>query len=252
MRAFRTAKLILLCLIIAWGLTLTVFGAGIPSPTQAFYVNDFAGVLDGETEQYIIRTAAALEERTTAQLVVVTISDIGEQAVEEYANNLFNKWGIGSADKDNGVLVLLDIGGRQSRIEVGYGLEGALPDGKTGRIQDNYMIPYFKQNNFNEGIRQGFNALLVEIYTEYGIDISSISDIEAPVSGREGIALPREVLIGVALLIVLLIVLDIRRGGFLTFILLNSLFRGGRGGRGGGFTIGGGGRSGGGGSTRRW
>ncbi|HOA84422.1 MAG: TPM domain-containing protein [Clostridiales bacterium] len=254
MRAFRPVKLILLCLIIASGLTLTVFGAGIPSPTQAFYVNDFAGVLDGETEQYIIRVAAALEERTTAQLVVVTVSDIGDQAIEEYANDLFNKWGIGSSGKDNGVLILLDIGGRQSRIEVGYGLEGALPDGKTGRIQDNYMIPYFKQNNFNEGIRQGFNALLAEIYTEYGIDIGSISDIEPPVSGENGITLPKEVLLVVALLIVLLIVFDARRGGGLfTFILFNLLFRGGRGGRGGGgFTIGGGGRSGGGGSTRRW
>ena len=254
MRAIRPAKLIivLLCLIIVPWLTLTVHRAGIPSPKPAFYVNDFAGVLDEATEQYIINRAAALESRTTAQLVVVTMSDIGERAIEEYANDLFNKWGIGSADKDNGVLILLDVGSRQPRIEVGYGLEGALPDGKTGRIQDDYMIPYFKQNDFSQGVLQGFNALLAEIYTEYGIDAASIPDIEPAVRGNDGFSIPEPIIIAGAVLIGILILIDFKvSGGAFTLALFSMFFRGGRGG-GGGTIRGGGGRSGGGGSTRRW
>lgn len=254
MRAIRPAKLIivLLCLIIVPWLTLTVHGAGIPSPKPAFYVNDFAGVLDEATEQYIINRAAALESRTTAQLVVVTMSDIGERAIGEYANDLFNKWGIGSADKDNGVLILLDVGSRQPRIEVGYGLEGALPDGKTGRIQDDYMIPYFKQNDFSQGVLQGFNALLAEIYTEYGIDAASIPDIEPAVRGNDGFSIPEPIIIAGAVLIGILILIDFKvSGGAFTLALFSMFFRGGRGG-GGGTIRGGGGRSGGGGSTRRW
>ena len=253
MRAIRPAKLIivLLCLIIVPWLTLTVHGAGIPSPKPAFYVNDFAGVLDEATEQYIINRAAALESRTTAQLVVVTMSDIGERAIEEYANDLFNKWGIGSADKDNGVLILLDVGGRQSRIEVGYGLEGALPDGKTGRIQDDYMIPYFKQNDFSQGVRQGFNALLAEIYTEYGIDAASIPDIEPAVRGNDGFSIPEPIIIAGAVLIGILILIDFKvSGGAFTLALFSMFFREVEGG--GGNHKGRRGPLSGGGSTRRW
>ena len=263
MQLNRPAKLatILLCLIFAAGLILAgCEESSIPSPTSAFYVNDFAGVLDEGTEQYIINAAAALEERTTAQLVVVTVGDIGERALEEYANDLFRKWGIGSADKDNGVLILLDVGGRQSRIEVGYGLEGALPAGKTGRSRDEYMVPYFRENDFSQGVRQSFNALLAEIYAEYGIDTEGISDFEPPVPGSiteggyTGISIPEPMLIIGAVLIGILILIDFKvSGGAFTLALLHMFFRGGgRGGGGGGFTRGGGGRSGGGGSTRRW
>ena len=65
--------------------------------------------------------------------------------------------------KNNGVLMLLSIQDRKSRIEVGYGLEGALNDAKTGRIQDNYMIPYFKEDNWHDGIKNGYNAILSEV-----------------------------------------------------------------------------------------
>jgi len=234
---------------LAPGLNLVTHAVTIPSPTYAFYVNDFANILDLETEQYIINAATTLENETTAQLVVVTVNSIEEQSLELYSLDLFREWGIGSSDKNNGVLIFLDIEGKQSRIEVGYGLEGALPDGKTGRIQDEYMIPYFKQNDYNQGIRQGFNALLAEIYTEYGVDIENISDAEYPVKGDQGLSIPTPVLIIGLIIIVILIVIDFKvSGGIFTLTLLRILFRGG-GGRGG---HGGGGSGGGGGSSRGW
>jgi uncharacterized protein len=232
-------------------LTLVAHGASLPSPTPAFYVNDFADILDVETEQYIIKAAATLESKTTAQLVVVTVNDIEDQALEYYTLDLFREWGIGSGDKNNGVLLFLDIEGKRARIEVGYGLEGALPDGKTGRIQDEYMIPYFHQNDYNQGIRQGFNAILAVIYNEYGVDIDSVSDAEYPVKGDQGVKIPTPVLIIGSIIIAILIGIDFKvSGGIFTLSLLRILFRGGGGGGRGG--RGGGGSGGGGGSSRGW
>lgn len=90
-----------------------------------------------------------------AQIVVVTVKSLEGQSIEEYATELFRKFGIGDSQKNNGVLLLCSTGDRLFRIEVGYGLEGTLTDGKTGRIQDQYIIPYLKNNNYNDGIKNG-------------------------------------------------------------------------------------------------
>lgn len=93
------------------------------------------------------------------------------QSLEEYATETFREFGIGDKNKNNGLLLLLALEERQFRVEVGYGLEGVLPDAKTGRIQDEYIIPYLKNDNWNEGIKNGFNAFLRIIAEEYNVDI---------------------------------------------------------------------------------
>lgn len=122
---------------------------------------------------YIINVNKKLYNQTGAQIVVVTIPSLEENSLEEYANQLFNKFGIGDKTKNNGVLLLLSLKERQFRIEVGYGLEGILTDGKTGRIQDEYIIPYLKNNNWNQGIKNGFNAILKIVADEYNIDVGT-------------------------------------------------------------------------------
>ena len=146
-------------------------------PTSNFYVNDYAGVLTEETKNYIIKTNAELQQKTGVQIVVVTIKSLENISIEEYATTLFRNFGIGDAQKNNGVLLLCSTGDRKFRIEVGYGLEGTLTDGKTGRIQDTYIIPYLKNNNYNDGIKNGFNAILNEITNEYQITISSKENV---------------------------------------------------------------------------
>ena len=116
----------------------------IVKPTADFYVNDYAGLLDAETKSYIINTNKRLNAQTGAQIVVVTIDSLGNSSLEDYATQLFRNFGIGDKTRNNGVLLLLALEERQFRVEVGYGLEGILPDGKTGRIQDEYIIPYLK------------------------------------------------------------------------------------------------------------
>lgn len=143
------------------------------NPTTDFYVNDYANLLNNEIKDYIINVNKKLYNQTGAQIVVVTIPSLEENSLEEYANQLFNKFGIGDKTKNNGVLLLLSLKERQFRIEVGYGLEGILTDGKTGRIQDEYIIPYLKNNNWNQGIKNGFNAILKIVADEYNIDVGA-------------------------------------------------------------------------------
>ena len=100
----------------------------VVNPTEDFYVDDYAKLLDNDTKEYIIKINKELYSKTGAQIVVVTVPTIGNNSIEEYANTLFNNWGIGSKQKNNGVLMLLSLQERKFRIEVGYGLEGALPD----------------------------------------------------------------------------------------------------------------------------
>ena len=163
-------KIIILSLAILLALSSNVIG--IVKPTSNFYVNDYAGVLSLKTENYIMQANVDLEQKTGAQIVVVIVNSLDGKTIEEYATELFREFGIGDKEKNNGVLLLCSTGDRMFRIEVGYGLEGALPDGKTGRIQDQYIIPYLKNNNYDEGIKNGFSAILEEVCKEYNIEIS--------------------------------------------------------------------------------
>ncbi|HBC93101.1 MAG TPA: methanol dehydrogenase, partial [Pelotomaculum sp.] len=114
----------------------------VPQPSNQFYVLDQANVLDNSTEQTIVQTSAALAQKTKAQIVVVTINSLNETTPEEYALAILREWGIGDQSLNNGLLILVSPVEGVARIEVGYGLEGVLPDAKTGQIQDTYMLPY--------------------------------------------------------------------------------------------------------------
>lgn len=223
-----------------------------PKPTTNIYVQDFADILTPETEAKLLAIGSELDQKTTAQLAVVTVNSLGEMSIEDYAIGLFRSWGIGSKEKNNGVLLLIAPTERQSRIEVGYGLEGTLPDGKTGRIQDQYMIPKFQEGDFNGGVNDCYLVLAGVIADEYEVQLSGDTSVPVnPSAGDVPVQLPGWLIILIAVGIIILIYLDFRfLGGMITWALINSLRRGGGGGGGGGGF--GGGSSGGGGSSRRW
>ena len=154
-----------------------VFAFNTVKPTDDFYVNDYANILSEETEKYILDRSVSLANQTKAQIVVVTVPNLDGASLEEYATRLFREFGIGDAKENNGLLLLLALDERLMRVEVGYGLEGVLPDAKTGRFQDAYMIPFFKDNNFNEGMLNGYKAFYQELANYYGIT----GDIDAPI-----------------------------------------------------------------------
>lgn len=148
-----------------------------PEPSTEFYVNDLANVISDETEAYIIDCNKKLSPSTGAQIVVMTVESLNGEAIEDYANGVFNQYGIGAADKDNGLLILLSVGDRQSRVEVGSGAEGFITDAGSGRIQDNYMVPEFKNNNWDAGLKKGFDVFLALYEKEYEVEISEGANI---------------------------------------------------------------------------
>lgn len=192
MLALNSTKKKMAIIIIMMILFLNILGIksfALVEPTNDFYVNDYANLLSTDVEEYIISTNKTLNSQTGAQIVVVTVPNLEGQSIEEYATSLFRKFGIGDKTKNNGVLMLLALEERQMRIEVGYGLEGVLTDGKTGRIQDEYIIPYLKENNWNEGIRNGYSKILEEVANEYNVDVGNINTTYVGESNTEGIQL---------------------------------------------------------------
>lgn len=240
--------------------TLSLTVSAIPSPTSDFYVNDYAGIIDEDGKNFIMTQSVELENQTGAQIVVLTIKSLEGAQLEDFSLEVLRTWGIGDKEKNNGLLILISVDDRKSRIEVGYGLEGALPDGKTGRIQDDYMVPYFSTGDYSTGIIEGYKAFLVEVYKEYGLDTENIDHIRPnPLSESDSDNTKGNPTIHI-LIILGLIILDLIffKGRILRFLLRLFFFSGGRGGfsgggggSGGGFS-GGGGSGGGGGSSRSW
>ena len=150
----------------------------IVKPTSDFYINDYANILSYETEEYILNRSVALNNVDGTQIVVVTVPNLEGMTLESYATKLFREFGIGNKYKNNGLLLFLALEEREFRVEVGYGLEGILPDGKTGRFQDQYIIPYLKDNNWDEGIKNGYDAFYKEIVTLNNLNVEYLDPVE--------------------------------------------------------------------------
>lgn len=227
------------------------------APTSSIYVQDYAGVLSADTKARINNIGSQLASKTKAQVVVVTVKSLEGAAIDEYALGILRKWGIGDKNLNNGVLLLVAVDDRKSRVEVGYGLEGALPDAKTGEIQDDYMIPHFQQGNYDKGILNGYLALATVVAKEYNLELKT--DAKPAVKNKQSSSesawdmLPWWAKILIVAGLLLLFIADwLFFGGSITYLILSLLrFRGGGGGggSGGGF---GGGSGGGGGSNRNW
>lgn len=145
--------------------------APLPSqPVENIYVSDNAGIIDADTESQIGKIGTDLNKRFGAQLVVVTVDSLHGDDIESYSNRLFRTWGIGSKDKNNGVLLMIAKKDRKFRIEVGYGLEGAITDGYAGTVLDD-MKPYFRDEEYSEGIMEAYGKLAAKTYAEYGVDV---------------------------------------------------------------------------------
>lgn len=230
-------------------LLFSVSYAKVPSPTTNFYVNDFANVLSSDTEDMIISQSNTLQKQTKAQIVVSTVRTLDGKDIDEYALEMARKYEIGDAKLDNGILILLAPNERQVKIEVGYGLEGAINDGKAGRILDNAGVPYFKNDQWDEGINQVYKSVLAEVYNEYGM---TVPDGIAPLytdynNATEDELTTLEFIIGTIILIALISSLFSRRGRLLWLCNFCGSSGGGyhgggyHGGFGGGSSFGGGG-----------
>ena len=219
------------------------------------YVNDFADVLDPSTVAQLNSVCQQIDEKAHAQIAVVTVKSLDGSDIESYAVALYKQWGIGSKATDHGVLILLATQERRYRIEVGYGLEPILPDGKVGGF-GREAVPLLKQNDYNGTVTLLTMRVADVIAQDAGIQLTGARP-RAPASREEpdkGLSLA-----GIIFLIVIFLILVSTRFGRL---LLFSMLLGGRGGGygggggfgggGGGFGGFGGGSSGGGGASGSW
>ena len=152
---FRLAKTVartLLFLLVIFVPTVpTVRAEQVKNLKPQGYVNDFAGVLSAEAKEKLTALCAEVDRKAKAQIAVVTVSSLAGEPVEQFSIDLATAWGIGPKQKDRGVLILVAPNDRQYRIEVGYGLEAILPDGKVGGF-GREMVPFLRQNDYSGAV----------------------------------------------------------------------------------------------------
>jgi uncharacterized protein len=248
-RIIARARRVLLAILLLGSLLAApdAFARAWPKPQG--YVSDFASVVDPASRDSIEAIARELREKTGAELAVVTLADLGGDEIEPVAVDLFGAWGIGKKGKDEGVLILLASQERRVRIEVGYGLEGILPDGLCGSIIRRVMAPDLAQGRIGAGLWRGASAVTGVIAKDRGVTITGAIPLPEEDRGENG---SRHGLFLVALFIAIVLSNVLRAssnrrgwmgrrgpGGF------GGMF-GGFGGMGGGFGGGGGGGGGGG------
>jgi uncharacterized protein len=171
-------------------LSFQLFGVEIPYLTGR--VNDNALILSEETQSLLSEMLKVHEEKTTNQVVVLTVPTLDGENIEDYAYRVFQEWQLGQKDKDNGILIVVVPNDRKMRIEVGYGLESIMTDLQAGRIIRDIMTPRFRDGDFNGGIIEGAQAVIATLEGEpvAGLNDTVESNENSAVSGFEGPDLP--------------------------------------------------------------
>ena len=236
----------------------TIYSISVPDSPSS-YVVDLAGVINDNVEVTLNGYLRELEEKTTSQMVVLSIDSLEGESIEDLSINIaHDKWKLGQKGKDNGVLLLVAIQERKYRIEVGYGLEGVLPDSLAGSIGRQYLVPYFKKGDYSTGILTAALAIISEIASDAGVEITGMQAIKyrSPSSVKRGKPTLGSKILSI-LFVIGLIYMFIRHPRFLLLLVMMSMMGGGRrggwgGGGGGGFGGGGGGGFGGGGASGGW
>ncbi len=149
-----------------------VAGQSVRYPRYSGWVNDYARVINSADNAKISALIQEVKEKTGAEIAVVTVRDMQGLSIEEYSVGLYENWGIGQSGKDNGILVVLAMQEREVRIEVGYGLEGIIPDGRAGQILNRDIIPAFARGAYGEGFYAGVQSISEFIAEEYGVTLS--------------------------------------------------------------------------------
>jgi uncharacterized protein len=155
---------ILLVFLLALAVPLTaLIAAELQVPFLSGRVNDLANMIPADARQRIEQKLAAFEQKTGAQVAVLTIPSLEGEPIGDFSLRVVEAWKLGKKGKDNGVLFLISKQDRRMRIEVGYGLEGDLTDLETSRIMDNVVTPYFRNGDFGGGIEKGVDAILASL-----------------------------------------------------------------------------------------
>jgi uncharacterized protein len=214
----------------------------LPAPTN--YVNDFAGVLSPQTLIQLNALCAQLDRQAHAQIAVVTVKTLDGEPIENFATALEDKWKVGKKGTDRGLLLILASDDKKYRFEVGYGLEGILPDGRVGSI-GRQMVPYLRQNDYDGAVTMAVGQMAQIIAADAGVTLTNAPRRGPPAQQVQPLTLGQMLILGLIILAVIFFLARFGGSGLLGFLI--GMFMGGGGGRGGSGWGGGGGFGGGGG-----
>ena len=134
--------------------------AAEPVPPLDSPVVDTTGTVSAATREALVQQALALQARKGSQLQVLVVATTGDESIEDYAQRVFDTWKLGRKGVDDGVLLLVAKDDRRARVHTGYGLEGAIPDITAGRVIDEYLVPRFREGDFDGGLRDATGVLV--------------------------------------------------------------------------------------------
>ena len=236
-------------------ITGKAFAKEFKYPRYSNFVNDYAKIISPRNEDSLNYYLKELNQKTGAQVAVVTLASLEGEPVEDVALNIGRTWGVGQKGKDNGVVILVATGDKKMRIEVGYGLEGAITDGKAGRIRDEYMLPFFREGKMEQGVINGTLAITQAIAAEYNVKMPANlnSMISKPVPCSQGKCQRKSSLFDIIFFVIFIIIFVLSPRRSLFYMGGYTSYGGGFGGSsGGGFGGFGGGGFGGGGASGGW
>jgi uncharacterized protein len=259
MNSRRNRLLLFILVVLSFFSSLTAASTPEPPAVPRDYVVDLAGIIRSDLKNELNTYLQKLEQKTSAQVLVLTVQSLDGQSIEEFAFNTKEKWKLGQKGKDNGVLIVVALKDRKYRIEVGYGLESVLPDSMVGTIGREYFVPYFRQGDYSTGIYAGAVAVIRTIAAHEGVTITNGTGAAQPRNAYQGKRLSTFQMIVFGLFGIIALLLCITHPSQCLLLLLASGrgrggWSGGGGGFGGGgsFGGGGGGSGGGGGASGGW
>ncbi len=223
MKATHFLPACLLAVLLLLTCAVPVQANGLPEPTDQFYVLDEADVLGSAAEAKIISENQALFALTGAEIAVVCVDTTGTADIADYAYDLFNKWGIGSAERNNGVLILLSIGEDDYWVLQGEGLEDTLTSGMLKLWNNDYLEPHFAKKQYEDGVLALFDVIVGHFETMYSVDIESWDGAPGEFTPKDAVSTKENggggssafmtVLIVVIVILLILIVLNASGGG---------------------------------------
>src|SRR5215510_10236647 len=173
----NSLKFLFACLLV-FGLQQSVSSRDVPIPVPQGLVSDFAKVIDQPTRQQLTLLLQELKDKTGAEIAIVTVETTQPLTVFDYAMKIAEAWKPGAKGKDNGVVFLVATKDHKMFVVTGYGVEGVLPDGKVGEIQDEYIVPYFKRGDYARGILTG-TQVMVDLAVVVSVGVVDLAVIVA-------------------------------------------------------------------------
>ena len=241
-----------ICIFLVLFATLATAAEVIPPRPEAYF-NDYARVVSSATATELNRQLEQFERDTSSQILVAVYPKMqSDSSIEDYTVRVAQSWGVGQKNKNNGAVLFVFVQDRKLYIQVGYGLEGVLPDALAKRIIENEIKPHLRNGNFDSGLRAGVTAILQAAKGEYKGTGHTVADRSSQPFW------PTPLIVGFVIFILLVRLLSsaargtvyTRAGRAVSYGIMSGMFSGGGGGfssGGGGFSSGGGGFSGGGG-----